>query len=212
MISVGNGGILQSPTPAVDQKATDESKTDTSQKSDKSKEQENTGKSTLEERVSRGEAQVGPTVPVRPEQDANSTITAGIRQIFPPAQEDQLQSSTSSQTAATAPPEEKLESNAKTSEKEPSSTASQPSKQETTGITQEEEEKIVQNILKQLTPLVEELVANEVRRIALGSSDSNSEAGFVPFPFMVSTLSGGPPMQGSFQGPQTNNGAVRPNK
>ena len=96
----------------------------------------------LEERVSSGEATVAPTVPVREEQEST-----GIRQVFPPAAEAQLQA-------------------------HPSSTAGPTEQQQRT---EEDEEKIVEHILKQLTPLVEELVTMEVRRARLGRTDQDDD-------------------------------------
>ena len=130
-------------------------------------------KVTLEERVARGEVQVGPTVPVRQEQESNQNRTTGIKQVFPaPGTEDAKNASEQSNK----------------SEKEEAVKTPSPA-QETPTITPEDEKKIVEDILKKITPLVEELVANAIRRIRRGGKDDDGDDdGFVPFPFMF----GGP--------------------
>jgi hypothetical protein len=50
-----------------------------------------------------------------------------------------------------------------------------------------------------LTPIVEQLVAAEVRRTLSGQTDSDDENGFVPFPFMFG--GGGPILIGPGGGP-----------
>lgn len=49
-------------------------------------------------------------------------------------------------------------------------------------------ERLVSAVLKQLAPLIEKRVADEVRRIQTGESDQDDDEGFMPFPFMF-----GPP-------------------
>lgn len=142
---------------------------------DTTKSTESQPKTTLEERVTRGEAQVGPTVPVRQEQESNQKRTTGIKQVFPePGTEDAKIAS------------EQL--NKSEEEKEEAIKTPAPA-QQTLTMTPEEEKKIVEDIIKKITPLVEELVANEIRRIRRGGKDDDGDDGsFVPFPFMF----GGP--------------------
>ena len=69
-------------------------------------------------------------------------------------------------------------------------------------ITPEEEKKVVESVLKQLTPFVEQLVAAEIRRVLSGQTDSDDENGFNPFQFllggpMFATARGGPTGQTS---------------
>ena len=66
------------------------------QTTEKAPPKETQPKVTLEARVARGEAQVGPTVPIRQEQQANQTTTASVKQVFPPAGEEKRQESTPS--------------------------------------------------------------------------------------------------------------------
>lgn len=76
-------------------------------------------------------------------------------------------------------------------------------------VTPEEEKKIVESVLKQLTPLVEQLVAAEIRRVLSGQTDSDDDNGFVQFPFM---FGGGPIFaapQGFQQQQQTNTVRMR---
>ena len=159
--------------------------------------QENKPKVTLEERVARGEAQVGPTVPVRQEQQANQTATTGIRQVFPLAGEDQRQERSPSpslqRSVSPSSGQDESKKAPETSGNNQSTTQQPAAEKETKSVTPEEEEQIVASILKQLTPLVEELVANEVRRVRRGLSVDSDELESLPFPFM---FAGAPNSQG----------------
>jgi len=94
--------------------------------------------------------------------------------------------------------EEKQKSEEKQTSEETLSTSVSASKQDETPekkeITKEDEEQIVASVLKQMTPIVEQMVAAEVRRVRNGQEDDND---FVPFPFM---FGGGPVFVGPRDG------------
>ena len=174
-------------------------------------------KVTLEERVSRGEAQTGPTIPLVQVAPKDYEPSPNVRQVYPPLSEAeqveqrkqaQLQAnqpaatSSSTTTAEQKKPEgtasaETTSTQQKQEEKKSDETtpvnASSTEKKEgekKVEITPEEEQKIVESVLKQLTPVVEQFVAAEIRRALRGQTDSDDENGFMPFPFMF----GGGPM------------------
>lgn len=181
---------------------------------EKSSTEEAKPKATLEERLSSGAAKLGPTVPSNQEQDQNNQSSPTIHQVYPPTSEgqqedqskqDQLQASQASQPEDQEQ-KQKAEGENK-SEQAESTDASAPKQdeaQEKPKLTEDEEKKVVDSVLKQLTPLVEQLVAAEVRRILLGGQNNqDDENDFVPFPFMFASGApafvsshGGPPPQG----------------
>ncbi|CAF1176267.1 unnamed protein product [Rotaria sp. Silwood1] len=162
-------------------------------------------KVTLEERLSRGETQQGPTIPIRPDQQqGGNTSTTRIRQVYPHIseiqQEEQLKQA-------------KLQANQNLiNEKKPKEETSiindvssnkQDKIKEKKEITREDEEKLVATILQRLTPIVEKRVSEELHRIHSGENDQDDNLEFIPFPFMFTTGAvpffvpprGGPPPQ-----------------
>jgi hypothetical protein len=182
--------------------------------------QETKPKVTLEERVSRGEASIGPTVPANQAQQVNSTLATGIRQVFPTTSDDQLQAlGVNALPSVNDEPKKSVEAAATKESATPSNTNNEPKKSveaaatnasaapsntnnETKEITGEDQEKIVAIILKQLTPLVEGLVANEIDRARKGITGNSNLNGSMPFPFM---MSGNGPMLSTLVQGQTNN-------
>ena len=183
-------------------------------------------KVTLEERIASGEAQKGPTIPLRNLQQQGTEAPTAIRQVYPPVsgsqqQQQQTQAGGYGQQTQVEPPkqaeqpkqEEQLKQEEPLKQEGPSKSEEQKKSEEQTKsdessetkvsspshgqteekkeITKEDEEKIVESVLKQMTPIVEQLVAAEVRRTLLskeGGQDDDND--FVPFPFMF----GGGPM------------------
>jgi len=202
------------------------SKSDADQKSPP---EETKSKVTLEERISRGEAQSGPTIPASYYQQDNKPLT-DVRQVYPPLnaaqqqeqkrqaqlqanppvqssqpstspstnQEEKKETEEKKQTEEKQKSEEQQKSEEKQTSEEIVSTSVSASKQDETPekkeITKEDEEQIVANVLKQMTPIVEQMVAAEVRRARNGQEDDND---FVPFPFM---FGGGPVFTGPRDG------------
>lgn len=197
---------------------------------EKSSSTETKPKSTLEERVSRGEAQTGPTIPLVQVAPKDYEPSPNVRQVYPPLSEAeqqeqkkqaQLQANQPAPAASSTSADEQKKSDettsaaasstqAKEGEKKPEETTStaatqqkQPEKK--VELTPEEEKKVVESVLKQLTPLAERLVAAEIRRVLSGQTDSDDENGFGPFPFMFgggpifATARGGPTGQTSQQ-------------
>ncbi len=132
----------------------------------------------MEERLSSGEAQKGPTVPIRQEQKQDNSSSAGARQVYPQLTEAQQEEQRKQATlqATQPPPEEKKTTEDESNEKK--------------DISRNDEDKIVAAVLKRLAPIVEQRVAAELRRIHSGDSDQGEGSGFIQFPFM---LSGGSP-------------------
>ena len=182
--------------------STSSSSTEANKSAENQSQQETKPKVTLEERVARGEAQVGPTVPLRQGQENNENAPTGIKQVFPPVANQEHVETNSSNLSTASEQSKTSENNASTKDAKPAQTASQ----EAITVTPEEEKKIVEDVIKKLTPLVEELVANEIRRIRRGLSDDNDEAGFAPFPFL---FGGGPMFARSGQGSFNNDFQVK---
>ncbi|CAF1636252.1 unnamed protein product, partial [Adineta ricciae] len=177
-------------------------------------------KVTLEERLASGEAQKGPTIPLRNLQQQGTEAPTAIRQVYPPVsgsqqqqqktqaggygqqtqveqpkqeeqlkEEEPLKQEGPSKSEEQKKPEEQTKSDESSETKVSSSSSGQTDEKKE--ITKEDEEKIVESVLKQMTPIVEQLVAAEVRRTLLakeGGQDDDND--FVPFPFMF----GGGPM------------------
>ncbi|CAF3149028.1 unnamed protein product [Rotaria socialis] len=145
-------------------------------------------KLTLEERVSRGEAQKGPTIPVRqvyPQQGSGSATR--IRQVYPQlneAHQEEQQKQAKIQAAQSHNEEKKTtETSAAVAAATPSSPSS--SKEEKPETHRNEEEKLVAAVLKRLVPIVEKKVSEQLRRMQSdGSEQGDDEADFIPFPFM----------------------------
>lgn len=191
-----NGDALTASKPASDEKSSST---------------EAKPKVTLEERVSRGEAQTGPTIPLVQVAPKDYEPAPNVRQVYPPLsaseqaeqqKQAQLQAnqpapaSSSTSTTEQKKPEETASTQQKEEEKKsdaatPTDVSSTQPKQgeKKVEVTPEEEQKIVESVLKQLTPIVEQFVAVEIRRALSGQTDSDDENGFMPFPFM---LGGGP--------------------
>lgn len=210
-------GTLSTPSPSNQQNgdATTASKPTSDERSSST---EAKPKVTLEERVSRGEAQTGPTIPLVQVAPKDYEPSPNVRQVYPPLSEaEQVEQRKQAQLQANQPASTSS-STTTTEQKKPEGTTSTEQKQEekksdeTTSvnvsstekkegekkveITPEEEQKIVESVLKQLTPVVEQFVAAEIRRALRGQTDSDDENGFMPFPFMF----GGGPM---FAAPRT---------
>jgi hypothetical protein len=119
-------------------------------------------------------------------------------QANPPVQSSQPSISPSTNQEQKKETEEKKQTEEKQTSEETVSTSVSVSKQdetpEKTEITKEDEEQIVASVLKQMTPIVEQMVAAEVRRVRSGQEDDND---FVPFPFM---FGGGPIFAGPHDG------------
>jgi hypothetical protein len=128
---------------------------------DKSSSQETQPRVTLEERVSRGEAQTGPTIPLSQVQQQDNESSPKIRQVYPPQNQEQQQNQFQLQSSSSTATEEEPTSAYISSSQQG---GAQPKKE----LTHEEEKKIVDTVLKKLTPLVEQLVAAEVRRVLSG--------------------------------------------
>lgn len=169
-------------------------------------------KITLDERVSRGEAQKGPTVPPRQEQKQdNSLPSIGVRQVYPQlsaAQQEEQRRQAKLQATQPAKPS----TDDKSTVNQTSLLSKQDENKQTKDISREEEEKIIASVLKQLEPIVEKRVAAELRRLQSDDTDQDEDDNFMPFPFM---LGGGlpffvaprggpqpPPSASSSQGPQ----------
>jgi hypothetical protein len=157
-------------------------------------------KITLEERVSRGEAQIGPTVPLRHEQKQENSSSIGVHQVYPQlnkAQQEEQQKQAKLQ--ATQPPinDEKQPKKEISAANDVSSSSKQDETKQTKGITHDDEEKIIATVLKQLAPIVEKRVAAELRRIQSGETDQDEDDNIIQFPFM---LGGGFPFFGAPHG------------
>lgn len=150
---------------------------------------------TLEERVSRGEAQKGPTVPSHQDQKQENSSSVDVRQVYPQLTEAQ---------------QEEQRKQAKLRATKSDNTNEQPIKEEssiqdetkqTKDITHDDQEKIIAAVLKQLTPIIEKRVAAELRRIQSGDTDEDEEDNIMPFPFMLGGgfpfFAGPPPPQAS---------------
>ena len=110
---------------------------------------------------------------------------------------------------ATQPPktDEQQAGVAKEAENPVLSSSSHGETHEKKDLNHDDEEKIVAAILKQLTPLIEKRVADEVRRIHSGQGDEDDDdADFLPFPFMFAGGAQMPPQM--FQ--QQQQGAFHP--
>ena len=133
---------------------------------------------------------MGPTVPLRQEQQGNQNASTGIKQVFPQpgteGQQDQQGEAKVSTSASAGSNQQSNQSQGDAAKNEGAATNEAPK------ITPEEEKKIVEDIIKRITPLVEELVASELHRIRHGgqlNDDDDEAGGFMPFPFVIG---GGP--------------------
>ncbi|CAF1483949.1 unnamed protein product [Rotaria magnacalcarata] len=258
--------VIAAPsTPA--QHKTDDLTLSKPQDEEKSPTEEAKSKVTLEERLSRGEAKLGPTIPSSQIQEQNNQLSTGIHQVYPAEREtheqdqqkldqsqdqqkqnqsqdqqkqnqsqdqqkqnqsqdqqkqdqsqdqqkqDQSQASQSSQspTLSSTNDEEKTKAEDQTkSEKPASPNGSVPEQTKATVLPKEEEEKIVETVIKQLTPIVEQLVAAELRRVLSGQNNQDDDNDFAPFPFMFASSapmfvsSHGDPSTQDFQQQPTN--------
>ncbi|CAF4040420.1 unnamed protein product [Rotaria sordida] len=170
-------------------------------------------KVTLGERLSRGETQPGPTIPLhqqqrqqqQQQQQQGHPSTTRIHQVYPHIsdiqQEEQLRQA-KLQANQSNNDEKTIKEEISTTTTDTSSTK-QDKKQEKKEITREDEEKIVAAVLKRLTPIVEQRVAEELRRIQTGEMDQYDDEDFMPFPLMFSTRGAPifiPPHRGPSQG------------
>lgn len=161
-------------------------------------------KITLEERVSRGEAQKGPTVPPRQGQQQPDSLSSStsVRQVYPQlsgAQQEEQRRQAKLQ--ATEP--------VKSAVNPTSLPTKQDENKQTKEISREEEEKIIASVLKQLEPIVEKRVAAELRRLQSDDTDQDEDEHIMPIPFMFgggfpifAAPRGGPPPSSSSRGPQ----------
>lgn len=147
--------------------------------------EETKAKITLDERIARGEAQKGPSVPYRQESQSNSSSTGSARQVYPPlspAEQERQRRQAQLQAAA---PLAAAQDGQSTSEAK-----AQTSSDDKKDVNHDDEDRIVAAILKQLTPLIQKRVSDEVRRLQSGDSDDedddDDDGGFIPFPFMFS--------------------------
>lgn len=186
---------------------------------------------TLEERVAHGDVKVGPTIPVRVDEKDHAASSSGVREVFPDGKEEAKPKDSTAETpkvektqgeSATKtdaqPQETDNQTNIATSSATETTTTTsnaQPATETPKGLTQEEEERIVGNIIKQVTPLVEELVAKELRKLRGGSEVDDDAFDFIPFPFMFahggpvfSAQGTGPSNQGQFRGQQSTSQGV----
>jgi transcriptional regulator of acetoin/glycerol metabolism len=175
---------------------------------------------TLEEHVSSGEAQTGPTIPLSQVQQQDNGTPTNIHQVHPSQnqnqpQEQQKQSELQSSSSSTTTTEEEKKKTEETTSANVSS-SQQGETQQKQGITKEEEKKIVDAVFKELTPFVEQLVATEVRRVISGENDHDNDNAFIPIPFMsagsgpiFATSFGGRPPQGFQQQQGTSGVRVR---
>ena len=195
---------------------------------------ETKAKVTLEERVSRGEARTGPTVPLLQAQSPSDyEPSPNVRQVYPPLsptqqqeqqkqaqqqanqsgqqQEQQKQGQQQQQpnqptqvTQSSTTEEKKVTTEEQKKPEGTTSTAAPSSQQSETKqkqeVSPEEEKKIVESVIKQLTPLVEQFVASEIRRALSGQTDSDDENGFLPFPFLFGGAGAGGPLFASGNG------------
>ena len=164
---------------------------------EKSSSEETKPKVTLEERVSRGEAQTGPTIPIHQAQRSDNEPSPSIRQVYPPVNA-QLQKEQTNQSQEPQLSSSTIDDGKKKKEETTSTTVSSSQQDETQQkqeITKEEEKKIVDAVLKELTPFVEQLVATEVRRVLSGETGHDG-TGMIQFPFIFA--SGGPILTSSY--------------
>ena len=140
----------------------------------------------LEERVSRGEAQKGPTVPSRQDQKQDNSSSTSVRQVYPQLSAAQQEEQRRQAKLQATPPVK--------DDKSAANQASLPSKE----ISREEEEKIIASVLKKLEPIVEKRVAAELRRLQSDDTDQDEDDHMIPFPFM---FGGGLPFFGAPRGP-----------
>jgi len=163
-------------------------------------------KITLEERVSRGEAQKGPTIPLSQEQKQDNSFTTGVRQVYPQlsaAQQEEQRKQAKLQATQSVKDEKQAADEASTAN-DVSLSSKQDETKQTKDISRDDEEKIVATVLKQLAPIVEKRVAAELRRLQSDGTDQDEDEDSIPFPFMLgggfpffAAPRGGPPPQGS---------------
>ncbi len=162
-------------------------------------------KITLEERVSRGEAQKGPTIPLSQEQKQDNSFTTGVRQVYPQlsaAQQEEQRKQAKLQATQSIKDEKQAADEASTAN-DVSLSSKQDETKQTKDISRDDEEKIVATVLKQLAPIVEKRVAAELRRLQSDGTDQDEDEDSIPFPFMLgggfpffAAPRGGPPPQG----------------
>lgn len=155
---------------------------------------------TLEERVSRGEAQKGPTVPSRQDQKQENSSSVDVRQVYPPlteAQQEEQRKQAKLQATQSGNVNEKPTKEEPSIANDVSLSSKQDETKQTKEITHDDEEKIIAAVLKQLAPIVEKRVAAELRRIQSGETDQDEDDNIIQFPFM---LGGGFPFFGAPHG------------
>ena len=131
-------------------------------------------------------------MPYRQEPQLNRPSTAGARQVYPglsPAEQEQQRRQAQLQAAAPSATAQDGKSNAQSKDQANTSTKNEPSSvpaesKEKKDFTREDEERIVACIVKQLTPLIERRVAEELRYPPTGDTDDDDDDGFLPFPFV----------------------------
>ncbi len=149
---------------------------------------------TSEERTTRSEPQKRPTAPFRQEQTEENSFAANLRHIYPELNEEQRKKVKSQGTQSV-----RIKKKRTTDEDSIASNRSArryDDKRSKKDINHEEEEKIVAAVLKQLAPIVEKRVSEELRRIENDETDQDEDDGFIPFPFMLAgglPFFGGPP-------------------
>jgi hypothetical protein len=171
-------------------------------------------KITLEERISRGEAQKGPTIPSRPEQKRDDSFSTGARQVYPQLSEVQQEEQRKQAKLQATQPNNNDEKQTKEETSIINDASLSSSKQDdtktTNDISRDDEDKIIAAVLKQLAPIVEKRVAAELHRIQSGDTDEDEDENFIPFPFMLgggfpffAAPHGGPPPQAFKEQQQT---------
>jgi hypothetical protein len=144
-------------------------------------------KVTLEERVSRGEAQKGPTIPLRQEQKQDSSSSTGVRQVYPQlsAVQQEEQNKQAKLQAGKSGKDEKQVADEASTANDISLSSKQEETKQTKDISHDDEEKIIAAVLKQLAPIVEKRVAAELRRLQSEGTDQDEDDDAIPFPFML---------------------------
>jgi len=176
---------------------------------------------TLEERVSRGEAQKGPTVPSRQNQKQENSSSVDVRQVYPQlteAQQEEQRKQAKLQATQSNNANEKQTKEESSIANDVSLSSKQDETKTTKDITSDDQEKIIAAVLKQLTPIVEKRVAAELHRIQSGDTDEDEDDNMIQFPFMLgggfpffAAPRGGPPPQASREQQQNAPSQGQPN-
>ncbi len=136
-----------------------------------------------EERTTRSEPPKRPTAPFRQEQTEENSFAGNLRQMYPELNEEQRKKVKSQGTQSVRIKKKKLHDGNSTASNR--SSHRYDDKRSKKDINHEEEEKIVAAVLKQLAPIVEKRVSEELRRIENDETDQDEDDGFIPFPFML---------------------------